>query len=150
MAQVSINNRIALWLESLVLTFFNFLQSYFFLTLQSIPTAQCSRSLFKARPPPLPALDCPLPWLLGRTRMLGEDTHLLHGRTHRPQHFSIPVRFFSASFMSALIWSIPSSIRSSCSAGHPHQWLARGLEHCTSNVHYLAPKYRYIMETLNS
>ncbi len=32
-----------------------------------------------------------------------------------PQHFSMPVKFFSASFISALIWSIPSSILSSCS-----------------------------------
>lgn len=45
-----------------------------------------------------------------------EDTHFWHGSTHRPQHFSIPERFFSASFMSAFIWSMPSSIRSSCSA----------------------------------
>ena len=32
-----------------------------------------------------------------------------------PQHFPRSVRFFSASFMSELIWSRPSSIRSSCS-----------------------------------
>lgn len=44
-----------------------------------------------------------------------KKTYLLQGRTHRPQHFSIPVKFFSASRMSALIWSIPSSMRSSCS-----------------------------------
>lgn len=41
--------------------------------------------------------------------------HLLQGSTHSPQHFSIPARLLSASFMSALIWSMPSSIRSSCS-----------------------------------
>lgn len=46
--------------------------------------------------------------------------YLLHGRTQIPQHFSIPVRFFSASFMSALIWSMPSSMRSSCSARQVH------------------------------
>ena len=42
-------------------------------------------------------------------------THFFHGRTQRPQHFSMPSRFFSASFISWLIWSIPSSMRSSCS-----------------------------------
>lgn len=42
-------------------------------------------------------------------------THLLQGKMQSPQHFSIPSRFFSASFMSVLIWSIPSSMRSSCS-----------------------------------
>jgi len=39
-----------------------------------------------------------------------------HGRTHRPQHFSMPSRFFSAARMSWLIWSIPSPILSICSA----------------------------------
>ncbi len=34
---------------------------------------------------------------------------------HRPQHLPRFVRFFSASLMSWLIWSSPSSIRSSCS-----------------------------------
>lgn len=48
-------------------------------------------------------------------------THLLQGRTQIPQHFSMPVKFFSASFMSALIWSIPSSMRSSCSVEHKHR-----------------------------
>lgn len=52
--------------------------------------------------------------------------HLLHGRTQIPQHFSIPERFFSASRMSALIWSIPSSILSNCSV-HTHTTLY----HCT-------------------
>lgn len=41
--------------------------------------------------------------------------YLLQGRTQSPQHFSMPLKFFSASRMSALIWSMPSSIRSSCS-----------------------------------
>lgn len=51
--------------------------------------------------------------LIGRKRKVA--THLLQGRTQSPQHFSMPARLLSASFMSALIWSIPSSIRSSCS-----------------------------------
>lgn len=42
-------------------------------------------------------------------------TYLLHGHGHRPQRFPRSVKFFSASFMSLLIWSIPSSMRSSCS-----------------------------------
>jgi len=42
-------------------------------------------------------------------------SYFFHGRTQRPQHFSIPSRFFSASRMSWLIWSIPSAIRSICS-----------------------------------
>lgn len=42
-------------------------------------------------------------------------TDLFHGSTQSPQHFSKPSRFFSASRMSWLIWSMPSSIRSSCS-----------------------------------
>lgn len=41
--------------------------------------------------------------------------YLLQGKTQMPQHFSMPLKFFSASRMSALIWSMPSSIRSSCS-----------------------------------
>lgn len=51
----------------------------------------------------------------GEVKAISGQPYLLHGRTQRPQHFSIPVRFFSASRMSALIWSIPSSILSSCS-----------------------------------
>ena len=43
------------------------------------------------------------------------NTHLLQGKTHSPQHFSMPARLLSASFISALIWSMPSSMRSSCS-----------------------------------
>lgn len=44
-----------------------------------------------------------------------QPTNLFHGRTHRPQHFSRPSKFFSASFISWLIWSMPSSMRSNCS-----------------------------------
>lgn len=44
------------------------------------------------------------------------QTYLMQGQTHRPQHLAMSVRFFSASFISLLIWSIPSSMRSSCSA----------------------------------
>lgn len=44
--------------------------------------------------------------------------YLFQGSTQSPQHFSIPSRFFSASFMSWLIWSIPSSILSNCSVTH--------------------------------
>lgn len=36
-------------------------------------------------------------------------------QAHRPQHLPRSVRFFSASFISELIWSKPSSIRSNCS-----------------------------------
>lgn len=46
---------------------------------------------------------------------LGCSTYLFHGRTQRPQHFSIPFRCSSASFMSWLIWSKAPSHRSSCS-----------------------------------
>lgn len=42
-------------------------------------------------------------------------TYLLHGHGQSPQRFPRSVKFFSASFMSLLIWSIPSSMRSSCS-----------------------------------
>lgn len=45
-----------------------------------------------------------------------EETYFVHGQMHRPQHLAMSVRFFSASFMSLLIWSRPSSMRSSCSA----------------------------------
>lgn len=44
------------------------------------------------------------------------ETYFVHGQMHRPQHLAMSVRFFSASFMSLLIWSRPSSMRSSCSA----------------------------------
>ena len=43
------------------------------------------------------------------------STYLLQGHEHRPQNCPRLFKFFSASFMSLLIWSIPSSIRSSCS-----------------------------------
>lgn len=43
------------------------------------------------------------------------STYLLHGQEQRPQNFPRSFKFFSASFMSLLIWSIPSSMRSSCS-----------------------------------
>jgi hypothetical protein len=49
------------------------------------------------------------------TSIMLRVTYLLQGSTHNPQHFSMPVRFFSASRMSTLIWSIPSSMRSNCS-----------------------------------
>lgn len=49
------------------------------------------------------------------TSMTRSTTYLLHGSTQSPQHFSMPLKFFSASRISALIWSIPSSIRSNCS-----------------------------------
>lgn len=42
-------------------------------------------------------------------------TYLLQGHVHRPQNCPRLFRFFSASIMSLLIWSIPSSMRSSCS-----------------------------------
>lgn len=48
-------------------------------------------------------------------------TYLLQGSTQIPQHFSMPVRFFSASFMSAFIWSIPSSILSIFSENRTNQ-----------------------------
>lgn len=47
------------------------------------------------------------------------DFYLVQGRAQSPQHFSMPVKFFSASRMSSLIWSIPSSIRSNCSVHYP-------------------------------
>lgn len=57
---------------------------------------------------------------LERCRVIKKiSTHLLQGKTQIPQHFSMPDRFFSASRMSALIWSIPSSILSNCSV-HTH------------------------------
>lgn len=43
------------------------------------------------------------------------NTYLLQGHEHRPQNCPRLFKFFSASFMSLLIWSIPSSMRSSCS-----------------------------------
>lgn len=43
------------------------------------------------------------------------STYLLQGQEQRPQNAPRSFKFFSASFMSLLIWSIPSSIRSSCS-----------------------------------
>lgn len=43
------------------------------------------------------------------------STYLLHGHMKRPQHFPKSFKFFSASFMSWLIWFMPSSTRSSCS-----------------------------------
>lgn len=46
--------------------------------------------------------------------------YLSQGHTHRPQHLDRSVRFLSACFMSSLIWSIPSSIRLSCSESHKH------------------------------
>lgn len=48
-------------------------------------------------------------------------TYFLQGRTQIPQHFSIPLKFFSASRISALIWSIPSSTRSNCSVEYCDQ-----------------------------
>lgn len=41
--------------------------------------------------------------------------YFFHGKTQIPQHFSIPLRAFSASIISARILSIFSSIRSNCS-----------------------------------
>lgn len=43
------------------------------------------------------------------------QTYFLIGQIHRPQHWAMSVRFFSASLMSLLMESMPSSIRSSCS-----------------------------------
>lgn len=43
------------------------------------------------------------------------STYLLHGHMKMPQHFPKSFKFFSASFMSWLIWFMPSSTRSSCS-----------------------------------
>ena len=43
------------------------------------------------------------------------STYLLHGHLKSPQHFPKSFKFFSASFMSWLIWFMPSSTRSSCS-----------------------------------
>lgn len=43
------------------------------------------------------------------------STYLLQGHVHRPQNCPRLFKFFSASIMSLLIWSIPSSMRSSCS-----------------------------------
>ena len=48
-------------------------------------------------------------------RLIVTPSHLFQGRIQRPQHFSIPCKFFSASLISVLIWSMPSSTRSSCS-----------------------------------
>ena len=42
-------------------------------------------------------------------------TYFLIGQTHSPQHWAMSVRFFSASLMSLLMESMPSSMRSSCS-----------------------------------
>lgn len=46
---------------------------------------------------------------------LAPSTYLLQGHMKRPQHFPKSFKFFSASFMSWLIWFMPSSTRSSCS-----------------------------------
>lgn len=51
----------------------------------------------------------------GRAGRQASSTYLLHGQEQRPQNFPRSFKFFSASFMSLLIWSIPSSMRSSCS-----------------------------------
>lgn len=53
-------------------------------------------------------------------RQTHTHTHATHTSTYlsqeqRPQHLPRSVRFFSASFISELIWSKPSSIRSNCS-----------------------------------
>jgi len=48
--------------------------------------------------------------------------NLLHGQTQRPQHLLSSVKVFSASFMSLLIWSMPSSMRSSCSKSKLWKW----------------------------
>ena len=56
-------------------------------------------------------------------------TDRFHGNTQSPQHFSNPSKFFSASLMSWLIWSIPSSIRSSCSESYSVYKLIRPLIH---------------------
>lgn len=61
-------------------------------------------------------------------------TYLLQGRTHNPQHFSMPVRFFSASRMSALIWSIPSSMRSNCSEDRQLSVVSSGVQDKVSTV----------------
>lgn len=42
-------------------------------------------------------------------------TDLLQGQTQSPQHLLSSVSVFSASLMSLFIWSMPSSIRFSCS-----------------------------------
>lgn len=55
------------------------------------------------------------PWVLKRSGRQTGSTYLLHGQAQRPQNFPRSVKFFSASFISLLIWSIPSSMRSSCS-----------------------------------
>ena len=48
-------------------------------------------------------------------RQLAAFPYRFHGRTHNPQHFSRPSRFFSASRIAALIRSMPESMASSCS-----------------------------------
>lgn len=62
----------------------------------------------------LEKFDCYLLPTILHSRTVSKH-YLLHGNTQIPQHFSIPLKFFSASRMSALIWSMPSSMRSSCS-----------------------------------
>lgn len=53
-------------------------------------------------------------------------TYFLIGQIHRPQHWAMSVRFFSASLMSLLMESIPSSIRSNCSVRNRGVWVAGG------------------------
>lgn len=53
--------------------------------------------------------------LLGKGVDFGTRTYFLSGQIHRPQQWAMSVRFFSASLMSLLMESMPSSIRSNCS-----------------------------------
>lgn len=48
------------------------------------------------------------------------NIHFVQGQIQTPQHFSIPVKFFSASRMSEWMTSMSSSMRSSCSTRENH------------------------------
>lgn len=63
-----------------------------------------------------------------------DSTYLLHGQAQRPQNFPRSVKFFSASFISLLIWSIPSSMRSICSG-----WTQDGVLFFTYTYIYKSP-----------
>lgn len=68
-------------------------------------------------------------------------TYLLQGSTHNPQHFSIPARLLSASFMSALIWSMPSSILSSCSVQGKNKIKLKSEDNKKSTMQYYIQIY---------
>lgn len=71
-----------------------------------------------------------------RRMSCNKKTYLLHGNTQIPQHFSMPLKFFSASRISALIWSIPSSMRSSCSIYNAFKIKQRLIFPC-NNFHFM-------------